>query len=109
MKAERESIDFLSDIQISLIRGSGPENGMSFKADEVLDVQGEICPYPDIKTRKKLNQMKQGQILKVIVDYPLSVERIPRNVTAEGHRVLAIDRINGPVHQIYIEVAGEKR
>jgi len=77
---------------------------MSYSADVVLDVQGEICPYPDIKTRKKLKQMKTGQILKVVVDYPLSVERIPRNATAEGHKVLAVQRVNGPVHELYIEV-----
>ena len=76
---------------------------LSQSFDEVLDVQGEICPYPDIKTRKKLKQMKAGQILKVIVDYPLSLERIPRNVTAEGHKVLKIEKINGPVHEIYIQ------
>jgi tRNA 2-thiouridine synthesizing protein A len=79
----------------------GAEMSQSF--DEVLDVQGEICPYPDIKTRKKLKQMKAGQILKVVVDYPLSLERIPRNVTAEGHKVLKIEKINGPVHEIYIQ------
>ena len=77
---------------------------MSPSFDEVLDVQGEICPYPDIKTRKKLKQMATGQILKVVVDYPLSVERIPRNITAEGHKVLAVERVNGPVHELYIEV-----
>jgi len=81
---------------------------MSYSVDEVLDVQGEICPYPDIKTRRKLKQMKPDQILKVIVDYPLSLERIPRNVSAEGHKVLKVERINGPVHEIYIQVAGEK-
>jgi TusA-related sulfurtransferase len=52
--------------------------------------------------------MKPDQILKVIVDYPLSLDRIPRNVRAEGHKVLKIERINGPVHEIYIQVAGEK-
>jgi TusA-related sulfurtransferase len=77
---------------------------MSYSVDEVLDVQGEICPYPDIKTRKKLKQMKPGQILKVVVDYPLSVERIPRNVTAEGHKVLAVQRVSGPLYELYIEV-----
>ena len=82
---------------------------MSPSFDEVLDVQGEICPYPDIKTRKKLKQMATGQILKVIVDYPLSVERIPRNITAEGHKVLAVERVNGPVHELYIEVGESER
>lgn len=82
---------------------------MSSSVDEVLDVQGEICPYPDVKTRKKLKEMKPGQILKVTVDYPLSVERIPRNVAAEGHKVLKVQRVNGPVYEIYIQVGGSKR
>jgi tRNA 2-thiouridine synthesizing protein A len=72
--------------------------------DEVLDVKGEICPYPDIKTRKKLKQMKPGQVLEVLTDYPLSVERIPRNVQKEGHKVLKIERIDGPIHKILIQV-----
>jgi TusA-related sulfurtransferase len=84
----------------------GTEMSQSF--DAVLDVQGEICPYPDIRTRKKLKEMRPGQILKVIVDYPMSVERIPRNVTAEGHRVLAVQRVNGPVHELYIQVGETK-
>jgi tRNA 2-thiouridine synthesizing protein A len=84
----------------------GTEMSQSF--DAVLDVQGEICPYPDIRTRKKLKEMKPGQILKVIVDYPMSVERIPRNVTAEGHKVLAVQRVNGPVHELYIQVGETK-
>jgi TusA-related sulfurtransferase len=82
---------------------------MESKADEVLNVEGEICPYPDVKTRKKLKEMKPGQILKVITDYPLSVERIPRNVKAEGHTVLRVEKIDGPVHEIYIQVGQVKQ
>jgi TusA-related sulfurtransferase len=69
-----------------------------------LDVRGEICPYPDIKTRKKLKQMKPGEVLEVLTDYPLSVERIPRNVEKEGHKVLSINRVDGPTHRILIQV-----
>ena len=76
----------------------------SITPDDVLDVKGEICPYPDIKTRKKLKQMKPGQVLKVLTDYPLSVERIPRNVEKEGHKVLKIERVDGPTHEIFIQV-----
>jgi tRNA 2-thiouridine synthesizing protein A len=71
--------------------------------DEVLDVRGEICPYPDIKTRKKLKQMRPGQVLEVLTDYPLSVERIPRNVEKEGHKVLKVEKITGPTYRIVIE------
>ena len=69
-----------------------------------LDVRGEICPYPDIKTRKKLKQMKPGEVLEVLTDYPLSVERIPRNAEKEGHKVLGVNRVDGPTHRILIQV-----
>jgi len=30
------------------------------KADETLDVRGEICPNPDVKTMVKLKKMDKG-------------------------------------------------
>lgn len=38
--------------------------------DETLDVQGEICPYPQLYTRKKLESMASGKILEVLTDHP---------------------------------------
>ena len=76
------------------------------KPDETLDVRGEICPNPDVKTMVKLKKMAQGQILEVLVDYPLSVERIPGNAEKHGHKVLKVEKVDGPNHKIYIEAKG---
>ncbi len=77
---------------------------MTEKPNATIDVRGEICPYPDIKTRKKLKEMKSGEILEVLTDYPLSLERIPRNAEKEGHKVLSVEKINGPEHRMLIKV-----
>ncbi len=77
---------------------------MADKPDSTIDVRGEMCPYPDIKTRKKLKEMGSGQVLEVLTDYPLSLERIPRNVEKEGHKVLKVEKIKGPDHRILIRV-----
>ncbi len=77
---------------------------MDEKPDATIDVRGEICPYPDIKTRKKLKEMSSGQVLEVLTDYPLSLERIPRNAEKEGHTVLSVEKINGPEHRMLIKV-----
>jgi tRNA 2-thiouridine synthesizing protein A len=77
------------------------------KPSETLDVRGEICPNPDVKTMVKLKKMEKGKILEVLVDYPLSVERIPRNAEKNGHKVLKVERLDGPNHRIYIEAKGE--
>jgi tRNA 2-thiouridine synthesizing protein A len=75
---------------------------------KTLDVRGEICPYPDVNSMTTLKQMAKGEILEVLVDYPLSLERIPRNAKKWGHKVLAVEKIDGPEHRIVIEAWGLK-
>ena len=41
------------------------------KVDKTLDVKGEICPNPDVRTMTTLEKMEKGQILEVLLDYPL--------------------------------------
>jgi len=55
-----------------------------------------------------LKKMKKGEILEVLVDYPMSVERIPRNVKKGGHKLLAVEQVDGPNHRILIEAFGLK-
>ena len=39
---------------------------MKFKADEILDCYGLLCPVPIIQTAQKIKAMKVGEILEVI-------------------------------------------
>ena len=73
------------------------------KSDQTLDVRGEICPNPDVKTQVTLQKMEKGQILEVLVDYPMSVERIPASAKKRKHKVLKVEQVSGPEHKIYIE------
>lgn len=46
---------------------------------EVLDVLGRALPYPLVLTKKQIEQMAPGQVLKVLCDAPASAEdSIPR-------------------------------
>ena len=78
------------------------------KADKTLDVRGEICPNPDVKTMTTLEKMEKGQILEVLVDYQLSVERIPKNAENRKHRVIKVIKVEGPDHRILIEAKANK-
>ena len=75
---------------------------------KTIDERGKICPYPDVDTMTTLKKMKKGEILEVLVDYPLSVERIPRSAQKNGHKVISVKQVNGPTHSILIEVLGNK-
>lgn len=78
------------------------------KADQTLDARGEICPNPDVKSMTALEKMEKGKILEVLVDYPLSLERIPRNAEKRKHKVLKIEQISGPEHRILIEAKANR-
>lgn len=71
-----------------------------------LDVRGEVCPVPDVETKRALKDMKPGEILEVWVDYPMSKERIPETVKAMGHEVLEIEEVGPSEWKIYIKVNG---
>jgi TusA-related sulfurtransferase len=75
---------------------------------KTLDVRGKICPYPDMDTMTTLKKMEKGEILEVLLDYPLSVERIPRNLKKQKHKLLESEALDGPNHRLMIEAHGLK-
>ena len=78
------------------------------KVDQTLDVRGEICPNPDVKSMTALEKMEKGKILEILVDYPLSVERIPKNAEKRKHKVLRVEKVSGPEHRILIQAKANK-
>lgn len=75
---------------------------------KTLDVCGKICPYPDMETMVTLKKMEKGEILEVLLDYPLSVERIPRNLKKQKHKLLHTEQLDGPNYRLLIEAHGLK-
>jgi len=73
------------------------------KVDKSIDVRGEVCPIPDVETKRALKSMESGQILEIMLDYPLSKERIPEAVKREGNEVIAIDEVGSSEWKILIK------
>ncbi|MFX1294349.1 MAG: sulfurtransferase TusA family protein [Promethearchaeota archaeon] len=72
--------------------------------NEILDVRNEICTFREIKTLKKLKQMKPGNILEILTDYALSIARISRIAEKKGHLILAIDKIGKSEWKILMKI-----
>lgn len=75
-----------------------------YEVTKSIDVMGEVCPVPDVDTKRALKKMKSGEILEVKLDYPMSKERIPETVKKMGHEVLEIEEIGNSEWKIYIKV-----
>lgn len=76
---------------------------MDVKPNYTLDVRGEVCPVPDVETKRKLKTMQSGEILEVLIDYPLSKERIPQGVKEVGGEVIDIEELGPSEWRILIK------
>lgn len=69
---------------------------------EVLDVLGRVCPYPLVLTKKQIEKMAPGQLLKILCDAPASAEdSIPRFAEKSGYPI-EVEKV-GDSWEIYIE------
>ena len=60
----------------------------TYKEAQVLDVSGELCPMPVVKTRLALDKLTHGQIIKVIATDVASCDDMPAFARAQGHKLL---------------------
>lgn len=80
---------------------------MTIEPNEILDVRNEICSFREIRTLKKIKQMKPGEILAILVDYPLALERIPSFLEKKGHIILRIDKTGTCEWKILVKIQGK--
>ena len=54
-----------------------------------LDARGWSCPLPILKTKKALNDLASGQVLKIVATDPGSVKDMQAFSNQTGHPLLA--------------------
>ncbi len=57
--------------------------------DKELDARGLSCPLPILKTKKALNDLMSGQVLKVVATDPGSVKDMQAFATQTGNPLLS--------------------
>lgn len=69
---------------------------------QTLDVLGRVCPYPLVLTKKALEKLPSGGILKVLCDAPASAEdSLPRFAESKGMTIEVVK--TGDSWDIYIQ------
>ena len=63
--------------------------------DKELDARGLSCPLPIVKTKKSLNDMTSGQILKVVSTDTGSVKDMQAFANQTGNPLLETTQENG--------------
>jgi tRNA 2-thiouridine synthesizing protein A len=68
---------------------------MSVNADQVLDCSGLACPMPILKTKKAIDGLAVGQILKMIATDPGSTSDMNAWTQKTGHELVASEQEGG--------------
>lgn len=63
--------------------------------DRELDARGLNCPLPILRTKKALNDMRSGQVIRVLATDPGSVRDFHAFARQTGHTLLASKAENG--------------
>ncbi|HWA12060.1 MAG TPA: sulfurtransferase TusA family protein [Burkholderiales bacterium] len=63
--------------------------------DRELDARGLNCPLPILRTKKSLNEMTHGQVLKVLATDPGSVRDFQAFSKQTGNQLLASTQSGG--------------
>lgn len=62
---------------------------------------GEYCPVPLVKTQKKIDTMKVGEVLVVEIDHSCAMKNIPEWARKAGHNV-DIEEVDNGQWEVYI-------
>lgn len=73
------------------------------KVDLELDLKGLKCPLPVLKTRKAMNSLGVGALIRVLSTDPMSVIDIPHFCQEAGHRLVSRQTGEDEVHIFVLE------
>ncbi len=68
---------------------------MPITPDQTLDCSGLACPMPVLKTKKAVDGLQVGQVLKMIATDPGSVSDMEAWTKRTGHELLASEQESG--------------
>ena len=74
---------------------------MAIVHDFELDVRGEACPYPLIRTKQQVDKLQRGEVLKVLASDPVAPQNIDAWAKKSGNELLAVE-LNNSIYNIFV-------
>lgn len=71
---------------------------IQYRIDQELDLRGLACPLPVVKTRKALDGLVSGNIIKIVTSDPGAASDFRALVNAVGLELLSQDDQSGELH-----------
>jgi tRNA 2-thiouridine synthesizing protein A len=72
-------------------------------AEKTIDLTGLFCPMTFVYTKIALEEMEQGQVLEVTLDYPPAFTNVVRSVKFQHLGIVIHEAMDGGVKKIWIK------
>lgn len=69
----------------------------------ILDITKEHCPMTFVRTKLKLAQIAEGDILEVLLSEGEPLDNVPRSAQEQGYKVLSVEHVEGTTYRVVIE------
>ncbi len=73
------------------------------KVDKEINLKGEVCPMPFVRSKIMLEEMEIGQVLKIIVDYLPAVVNVKKSLEIQGDKIISVNQLNDTDWEIVVQ------
>ena len=77
----------------------------NIRTDKELNLCGLKCPLTFVHLRLALEEMKAGELLRVLIDDKLASVDVPKNAELEGHQVLSVKTLSDQLWEVWVRKA----
>ena len=76
---------------------------LNFEVTDTIDITDVTCPITFVKAKVAIEELEEGEILRIHLNEGEPLQNVPRSLAEEGHEVLEnIDNGDG-THELYVK------
>ncbi len=77
------------------------------REDEFVDVTDVVCPVTFVKAKVALDEIDEGQILRIHLNGGEPAGNVPRSLKEEGHEILKLADNGDGTFELYVRKVGD--
>ena len=80
---------------------------IDIQEDDFVDVTDVVCPVTFVKTKVAIEELDEGEILRVHLNDGEPVQNVPRSLKDEGHEILRLVDNEDGTYDLFVKKVGE--
>lgn len=76
------------------------------RTDHEIDITDVVCPITFVKVKMALEDLEDGQNLRIHLNEGEPIQNVPRSLKDEGHKVLSVARKDDGTYDLVVQKGG---